>query len=193
MNSPIPRFLRRADAPRSLQALPEKTRLTVLFVNLSTRPMWPEFILSDAEGLETCFASRMKDQALSPRVRCSLQTVNFTFHHRPLPINQHALEKPESRVLFVNFAPRMEVCMTGQARTSRVRFSVQTVNFTFRNRPLLINQHVLEKPEMHVQFVNFTICGLLNGAASIPILTMQLCVQFVNFAPLACARKPIKV
>ena len=172
MITPLPRFLRRAGAPRSVQSQPEKTRLTVQFVNLSTRPMWPEFILSDVEGLETCFALRAwvrSPTQVGPwRLRFSVQTVNFTFHNRPPPTSQRALEKPESRVQTVNFTIGNPLSASTSFGSLTPKFRVSFVNFTIVGDLLMAMLSRLEALQLRVWFVNFTfhnwLCPLILTA-----------------------------
>ena len=161
MITPLPRFLRRADAPRSVQSLPEKTRLTVQFGNLST-------------ALETCFAlpawARSPTQAGPSRLRFSVQTVNFTFHNRPPPTSQRALEKPESRVQTVNFTIVGDHLMAMQSRLDALQLRVWFVNFTFHNWlcAQILTASVIAR--FTVLFVNHTTVRRTNPMSSAPLL-----------------------
>ena len=117
-------FLRRADAPRSPQSRPEKTRLTALFVNLST-------------ALETCFASRIAICTLarvrSSRLRFSVQTVNFTIRD---PLSAQAFSGSMATrfsVLFVNFTILHPDCFGPRARSLGPQFACPDCELRTRN------------------------------------------------------------
>ena len=154
----------RAGAPCSLQSLPDKTCLTVQFVNLST-------------ALKTCFAppawARSPTPAGPSRLRFPVLTVNFTFHNQPLPITQGALVKSESRVQIVNFTIDGALRSAARVRSSRPQFGVQTANPSTSLRTCLST--TLE-----------TYLARKTNISRLPQLPLPR-VQFVNFAPLASA------
>ena len=180
MITSLPRFLRRADAVRSLQSSPDKTRLTVQFVNPSTSL---RTCLSTA--LETCFALRAwvrsPTQAGPSRLRFSVLTVNFTFHDQPLPTRPRALVKSESRVQTVNFTFRDALIASTSFDFVAMRFSVSFVNFAVPACACIPIRRPPLEPQKRVRFVNFTFHNRLCAQIPVGSARIRFTVLTVNF------------